>query len=255
MLKEIPDLILPQKPDDLIFLCFRGSISHGTYIPSDQPTSIDDKDIIGVYIKPLIHYLGFGGKEHKEKTHEKWDAISYELRKLCSLLLKSNPNVLCLLFADEKMIIKSSAIWEQFLKQKDLFISKEAYYSFSGYAKGQLHRMTHMQFEGYMGPKRRRIVEKFGYDVKNASHLIRLLKMGIEYLDTGILNVDRTNIDAEEIIDIKTGKWKLEDIKKYSEDLFEKSKQAYDKSSLPIRPDRKAVELWLLKTMLDYHEL
>jgi len=252
---DIPELVLPNKPDELIFLGFRGSIAHGTYIPKEDPNSIDDKDIIGVYIKPLTHYLGFGGKEHKEKFHGVWDAVSYELRKLCGLLLKSNPNVLSLLFLNEKMIIKSSAIWEQFLKEKDLFISKDAYYSFSGYAKGQLHRMTHMQFQGYMGPKRRRIVEKFGYDVKNASHLIRLLKMGIEYLDTGILNVDRTNIDVEEIIDIKTGKWKLEDVKKYAEELFEKSKQAYDKSTLPIRPDRKAIELWLVKNLMDYHKL
>ena len=255
MKHDIPDLVLPDKPDELIFLAFRGSIAHGTYIPKEDPNSIDDKDIIGVYIKALTHYLGFGGKEHKEKFHGVWDAVSYEFRKLCGLLLKSNPNVLSLLFLNEKMVIKSSAIWEQFLKQKDLFISKDAYYSFSGYAKGQLHRMTHMQFEGYMGPKRRRIVEKYGYDVKNASHLIRLLKMGIEYLDTGILNVDRTNIDAEEIIAIKTGKWKLEDVKKYSEDLFEKSKQAYDKSTLPIRPDRKAIELWLVKILMDYHNV
>lgn len=252
---DIPELILPNKPDTLIFLCFRGSISHGTYIPNSDPNSIDDKDIIGCYIKPLNHYFGFGGNEHKEKSHGKWDSICYEIRKLTNLLMKSNPNVLMVLFMNEKMIIKSSEIWEQFVKQKHLFISKQAYHSFAGYASGQFHRMTHMQFEGYMGPKRRKIVEKFGYDVKNASHLIRLLKMCIEYLDSGILNVDRTTIDAEELIDIKTGKWTLEAVKDYSTELFDLAKQAYDKSELPERPDIKGIENWLVKNIMDFHKI
>lgn len=255
MKHEIPQLVLPEAPDKLIFLCFRGSIAHGTYIKPDQPTSIDDKDIIGCYVKPIEHYLGFGGKVHKEKFHGHWDAVSYELRRLCELLIKQNPNVLSMLFMPEKMVITSSRIWEQFLRHREMFVSKNAYHSFAGYAKGQLHRMTHMQFEGYMGPKRRKIVEKFGYDVKNAGHLIRLLKMGIEFLKDGILYVDRTDIDAEELIDIKTGKWELERVKKYADELFQEAKQAYEDSTLPIRPDRKAVEHWLVKNILDFHGL
>ena len=250
----IPELVLPGPPDTLIFLCFRGSIAHGTYIPSSDPNSIDDKDIIGCYIKPINHYIGFGGPQHKEKLHGCWDAVSYELRRLCELLLKSNPNVLSLLFMEKNMIIKSSDIWKQFLKQKELFISRQAYYSFSGYAKGQLHRMTHMQFEGYMGPKRRKIVERFGYDVKNASHLIRLLTQSIEYLNDGVLRVDRTNIDAEELIEIKTGKWSLDKVKEFSEHLFNDCKLAFKKSPLPLRADRKAVEDFLVKIIMDFHE-
>jgi hypothetical protein len=30
------------------------------YVPKSDPDSIDDKDVMGVYIGPLEHYLGFG---------------------------------------------------------------------------------------------------------------------------------------------------------------------------------------------------
>jgi len=35
---------------------------------------------------------------------------------------------------------------------------------------------------GYLGDKRKQLVLKHGYDAKNAAHLIRLLRMGIEFL-------------------------------------------------------------------------
>ena len=38
---------------------------------------------------------------------------------------------------------------------------------------------------GYMGDKRKRLVVELGYDAKNASHCVRLLRMCIEFLTTG----------------------------------------------------------------------
>ena len=73
---------------------------------------------------------------------------------------------------------------------------------------------------GYMGEKRRKNVERFGYDVKHGAHAIRLLRMGLEFLRTGSFNVDRTGIDAEEFKDIKRGRWPLERVREESERLF-----------------------------------
>lgn len=52
----------------------------------------------------------------------------------------------------------------------------------------KLHRE---HFSGYMGEKRKAMVRKYQYDVKNAAHLIRLLRMGTEFLTTGELQVYR----------------------------------------------------------------
>ena len=38
------------------------------------PDSIDDKDIMGVYIGPLEHYLGFGRKDVYEQWEGAWDS-------------------------------------------------------------------------------------------------------------------------------------------------------------------------------------
>ena len=62
-------------PDNLILLGYRGSIAHGMYVPSSDPNSIDDKDIMGVFIAPVEHYLGFGRDEHKEVFAGEWDAV------------------------------------------------------------------------------------------------------------------------------------------------------------------------------------
>lgn len=229
-------------PLHTILLGYVGSISHGTYIPSDDPNSIDDKDILGVCVAAENVYLGLKKFEQREKKYLEWDSVVYELRKFVSLLLKSNPNVMGLLWLKREQYIHISESGQLLIDNRNIFASKKAYHSFSGYAHGQLHRMEHMAFEGYMGEKRKKLVEQFGYDTKNAAHLIRLLRMGIEFLTDGQLNVFRE--DAHELKDIKTGKWPLEKVKREAESLFELAREANVRSPLPLEPDYvKAEEL------------
>ena len=92
-------------PEGLISLCWRGSVAHGMYVPKSDPDSIDDKDVMGVYIGPLEHYLGFGRNDVYEKWEGEWDCVFYELRKFIGLLLNCNPNVLSLLWLKPNGII------------------------------------------------------------------------------------------------------------------------------------------------------
>lgn len=73
-----------------------------------------------------------------------------------------------------------------------------------------------------------------------AAHAIRLLRTGIEFLNMGKLNVYRTH-DAEELLDIKLEKLKIEEIKSMAIDLFEKAKVAKKNSFLPEKPNYKLV--------------
>jgi hypothetical protein len=102
--------------------------------------------------------------------------------------------------------------------------------------------MTHGSQQGYMGDKRKRIVERFGYDTKNAAHLIRLLRMGIEFLRDGEMRVDRGGLDATELLEIKHGEWTLEQVQAEAKRLFAAAEDAHDRSRLPLRPDRERVE-------------
>ena len=101
---------------------------------------------------------------------------------------------------------------------------------------------------GYLGDKRKQLVLEHGYDSKNAAHLIRLLRMCIEFMETGEMIVYRVS-DREELLAIKRGDWKLEDIKSLAVDLFEKARVARDKSSLPVGPARKEVEKLLVEIL------
>lgn len=101
---------------------------------------------------------------------------------------------------------------------------------------------------GYLGEKRKGLVLEHGYDSKNAAHLIRLLRMCKEFMETGELIVYRT-ADAAELLDIKRGKWPLEDIKRHADELFMECRNAWDSSSLKSEPDRGEVERLLIKIL------
>ncbi|HXI11324.1 MAG TPA: nucleotidyltransferase domain-containing protein [Thermoanaerobaculia bacterium] len=86
--EQVSELI----PASSILVGYRGSIAHGMHDP--QPGSIDDRDIMSVYIGPVEAYLGFGRESTLEKKFGEfgiWDAVGYELLKFVQLLLKGNP--------------------------------------------------------------------------------------------------------------------------------------------------------------------
>src|SRR5918992_13284 len=47
-----PDQVDRLLPEGLISVCWRGSVAHGMYVPKSDPDSIDDKDVMGIYIGP-----------------------------------------------------------------------------------------------------------------------------------------------------------------------------------------------------------
>lgn len=239
---------------DIILAGYVGSIAHGTYIANTNPDGIDDKDVMSVYVKDLPFYIGLGrGRDTREYKIKEWDCVGYEIRKYIGLLLKSNPNVMSLLWLPERCYIAGSNLGWALKQERNIFVSKKAYHSFTGYAYGQLKRMEHFKFEGYMGEKRKALVEKFGFDTKNAAHLIRLLRMGIEFLVEGKLYVERE--DACQLISIKKGEWTLERVKEEAEALFKKAQEAYIHSTLPDEPDYGKVERLLMNTIGCYHDL
>lgn len=101
---------------------------------------------------------------------------------------------------------------------------------------------------GYMGEKRKQLVLRHGYDSKNAAHLIRLLRMCIEFMKTGEMIVDRP--DAKELLDIKVGKWTLDKVKRHAAELFADAKVARDASILPAEPNREEAEKLLIAMIL-----
>jgi uncharacterized protein len=89
---------------------------------------------------------------------------------------------------------------------------------------------------------RAELEKKFGFDTKHAAHLVRLLRMGKEILETGKVNVDRTNIDAEELKGIRAGSWKFEEIEQYVEVMDKELDKHYKESSLQKSPKSQEIK-------------
>jgi predicted nucleotidyltransferase len=226
-------------PFHTVLAAYRGSIAHGMYIPPTDPNAIDDKDIMAVSIAPIDHYLGLKKFTHRTRFIREYDIVVYEFRRFVELLMQSNPNVLSMLWVAKKHQLLVREPGRQLVNNRHLFATKAIYRSFTGYAYGQLQKMTHCAFEGYMGAKRKALVEEFGYDTKCAAHTIRLLRMGIEFLTDGELYVERH--DAKQLLEIKKGKWTLDEVKDEAERLRTIADEAYVRSDLPKQPDPEKV--------------
>lgn len=307
---RIEDITLKTIPPEAIhpgaqMIAFRGSVAHGMY--TGGADGIDDIDLMGFFTPRPNHYIGFArnSPETVEYKHGPWDVVYYELRHFMQLLAKGNPNVLTMLWLKPEAIIHDNVPAQRLRGNRELFATKLAYHTFTGYAHGQLKRMenfdgparermraleaeltrrkipvdakpehygdtvsgghggnrfgTHSDrnvvteyrqmcakfTSGYMGQKRRELVDKFGYDTKNAAHLLRLQRMGIEFLSTGELIVDRRDAgDADEFLSVKRGEWALATVKAKSDENFEAMRISRDASKLPDEPDMGAIE-WL----------
>ena len=231
---------------------YRGSISHNLYVPPSDPMSTDDVDTIRVFAYPLQYYLTLEGfhraKETSENKFEEIDEVAYEVRKMFHLLSGANPNVINTLYLRRKDYTKMSEAWEYILKNKSMFSSKLVYYTYGGYAHSKIQSMTKGVKMGYMGEKRFALVKQFGYDTKDACHLIRLLRVGIEFLRDGEPQIYRTK-DREELLSIKRGEWTLEEVQEESAKLVKELDSAYQKSDFPEKPNMADINKLLYEVM------
>lgn len=74
-------------------------------------------------------------------------------------------------------------------------------------------------------PARHELEVKSGYDTKHASHLVRLMRMGLEILNDHKVVVKRP--DREEILAIKNGAWSYDQVMEFSKNMQVKLDEGY----------------------------
>jgi predicted nucleotidyltransferase len=89
-------------------------------------------------------------------------------------------------------------------------------------------------------PARAELEARFGYDTKHAQHLVRMLRMGVEILRDGRVNVRRP--DAEELRAIRAGAWGYDDLVRNAEALAAAVRAAAHETSLPAAPDESRLD-------------
>lgn len=89
-------------------------------------------------------------------------------------------------------------------------------------------------------PDRAALEKKFGYDTKHACHLVRLIRMCREILETGQVLVKRP--DAEELRAIRAGAWSYQHVCEFAEQEDKALNEAVKYSKLPSSPDLTKIQ-------------
>ena len=104
-------------------------------------TETSDEDFGGVFFCPKKMLLGLRDRYEEQVSDSKSDVVFYEFGRWLELLLKSNPTVLEGLFAPEDCIVgEVHPAVRKILDNRELFLSKECFKTFYGYAVSQISK-------------------------------------------------------------------------------------------------------------------
>lgn len=123
-------------------------------------------------------------------------------------------------------------------KQSPLFIVK---YLRQDHMVAKDKHHNYWQWVKNRNAARHELEEKFGYDTKHAMHLVRLLRMGQEIMETGKVIVRRP--DAEELLGIRNGTHAYEDIVEWATEMDKLIRDVlYHESKLPKHSNKQLAE-------------
>ena len=92
------------------------------------------------------------------------------------------------------------------------------------------------------------------FDRKNMMHCVRLLTMGIEIAKTGKVNVDRTDIDRDFLLNIRLGNTTYDEIINYAEAKQVEHDEAMKTCTLPYKTDMEKVKERLIDIRSKYYD-
>jgi predicted nucleotidyltransferase len=206
--------------DHTILAVVVGSRAYGLAVPGS------DHDRRGVYAAPTRLYWHLD----KPPTHLDGPAeeqFSWELERFCTLALQANPTVLEVLWSP--LVTEVTADGEELRATRSAFLSRRVAETYGAYARDQLKRVA---------ARRERTG---GTNHKQAMHMIRLLLAGAHVLRTGEILVDVSPL-RDRLLAVKRGEVPWEAVAAWADDLLDDLAAAARVTTLPIEPDRAAVD-------------
>lgn len=218
---EYPKSNLKWLWDNTIFLTKHGSHAYGT----NTPTS--DQDFKGFAVPPVEFWLGYKSKFEQAEFKGDPDMVVFNVQKFFKLAADCNPSIIEVLFTDPSdwIVCKPSA--QKIIDNKNIFISKKAKHTFSGYAVAQLKKINSHYRWLHNPPKKAPVREDFGLAQnpllpKNQMDAIMAgIKNQIEHWD-----VDLTMLDDASRIDMQG---------KIAQALYEQKVTAENKTEIAAR--------------------
>lgn len=244
--------------DNCVYLTQMGSVSYGVSGESS------DVDIYGVCIPPRDvvfphlagEIMGFG--KPKERF-DQWQqhhvqppdgrAISYDFQvfsivRQFQLCMECNPNMIDSLFTPRRCVMHTTQVGEIIRENRKLFLHKGAWHKFRGYAYSQMHKIKGKV--NASNPERAASIERHGYDVKFAYHVVRLLDEVEQIMVEHDLDLER---NREQLKSIRRGEWTLEQIQAHFDGKERALENTYAASTLRHSPDEAAIKGVLLNCL------
>ncbi len=234
--------------------CIMGSFAYGVN------TDMSDVDLYGFTIPPkdmIFPHLageieGFGTKgprfeqyqiHHIKDDNKEYDIKIYNIVKFFDLATKNSPDAIDSLFVPQRCITSASKIGQLVRENRKIFLSKKLKFTLLGYSYQQLHKAKTKEPSG----KRKEAYEKFGFDVKYASHVVRLLDEAEQAISYGDIDLERSREMQKAI---RRGDVKLEDIERLFQEKETSLQKLYtDSNVIPYSPDENAIRELLLNCL------
>jgi len=241
--------------DQLQYECIMGSNAYG--VTSEN----SDLDIYGFCIPPkyyIFDYSFINGfdleknnfsqyQQHHIKNADskiEYDFTIYNITKYFRLCMNGNPNIIDSLFVPLRCITYSTELANYVRENRKLFLSKKMWHTFKGYSYAQVHKMKTKSPEE--GSTRYEMVQKYGYDLKFAYHVVRLLNEVEQILIEQDLDLER---NREQLKSIRNGEWNQEQIINYFETKERELEKIYLESKLQHSPNIDNIKRLLLQCL------
>lgn len=236
-----------------------GSGVHGIAI-----AGTDDHDEMGVYVEPPQHVVGL----YRPATHYVWrsqpegarsgpgdtDLVMYSLRRYLRLATGGNPTVLLPLYAPADAVLVCHPLGRQLRDLAGTVLSQQAVHRFLGYMNGQRDRLLGRGRRGRV-PNRPELVARFGYDVKYASHALRLAYQGLEIVRDGRLTLPMPVPERERVLRVKRGEVRELTMVLAEIDQVQAAVQEHldtGRTPLPVQPNLAAISAWAADAHREY---
>ena len=156
--------------------------------------------------------------------------------------MDGNPNMIDSLFTPRRCVLHTSPLGEKVRENRKLFLSKKVWHTFKGYAYAQMRKCQSKEKTG----KRSEIIQKYGYDIKNGYHIVRLIEEVQQILEESDLNLER---NINQLKSIRRGEWSIEKIIKYFNTKEFELESLYAKSNLPHKPRKSEIKNLLIECL------
>jgi len=177
---------------------------------------------------------------------QEYDFSVYSIVKYFQLCMDNNPNMIDSLFTPQDCVRHITEVGQIVRDNRCIFLHKGSWNKFCGYAYAQLHKMSGKSKES----KRYAMVVEYGYDLKFAYHVVRLICEIEQILTTGDIDLRR---DAELLKSIRRGEWTEDRVRLWFSEKERSLEHLYtDSDVIPYKPDEDAIKQLLL-TCLESH--